>query len=94
MLVDIVDAHTREGYELYVRFADGAEGIVDISKYINFHGIFAPLRDLEYFRRVRVDPDLGTVVWPNGSDLDPDALYSKVTGSPLVSQRSDLFTRS
>jgi hypothetical protein len=24
---------------------------------------------------VRVDPELGTVVWPNGYDLDPDVLH-------------------
>ncbi|MDQ2760637.1 MAG: DUF2442 domain-containing protein [Actinomycetota bacterium] len=34
-----------------------------------------PLRDLEFFRRVRVDPELRTIVWPNGFDLDPDVLH-------------------
>ena len=27
------------------------------------------------FRAVRVDEELGTIVWPNGADIDPDVLY-------------------
>ena len=34
-----------------------------------------PLQDPAYFRQVHVDPELGTVVWPNGYDLDPDVLH-------------------
>ncbi len=34
-----------------------------------------PLQDPDYFRRVSVDTELGTVVWPNGYDLDPDVLH-------------------
>jgi hypothetical protein len=34
-----------------------------------------PLQDPAYFAKVRVDPELGTVVWPNGYDLDPDVLH-------------------
>lgn len=38
--------------------------------------VFEPLRqDPELFRQVRVDQELGTVVWPNGADLDPDVLH-------------------
>jgi hypothetical protein len=36
-----------------------------------------PLRDRAYFRQVRVDPELRTVVWPNGFDLDPDVLHGR-----------------
>jgi len=36
-----------------------------------------PLRDLAVFRQVRVDPELRTIVWPNGFDLDPDVLHGR-----------------
>lgn len=34
-----------------------------------------PLLDLDYFRRVRVDHESRTIVWPNGLDPDPDVLH-------------------
>jgi hypothetical protein len=37
--------------------------------------MFEPLRDLDEFRKVAVDRELGTIVWPNGADLDPDVLH-------------------
>jgi hypothetical protein len=46
-------------------------------------GVFVPLQDVAFFRPVTVDPEARTLVWPNGVDLDPDVLYSEVTGKPL-----------
>jgi hypothetical protein len=31
MLLDIVEARPLEGYHVYLRFEDGAEGVVDVS---------------------------------------------------------------
>jgi hypothetical protein len=83
MLKDIVEVRPTGGYKLYLRFEDDSDGEVDVSSLVSFHGIFEPLRDPAEFRRVRVDPELGTVVWPNGADLDPDVLYSAVTGQVI-----------
>lgn len=71
-------------YKLRLRFDDGAEGEVDIEATVSFEGVFAPLRDPAYFSRVRVDEEAGTIVWPNGADLDPLVLHSQVTGAPIV----------
>lgn len=79
MLKDIVYARTMGDYNLLLRFEDGAEGVVDLAPDLSFRGIFEPLRNAEYFAQVRVDPELGTVTWPNGADLDPDVLYRKIT---------------
>lgn len=39
--------------------------------------MFEPLRDVEYFAKVSVDRELGTVVWPNGADLAPEVLHEQ-----------------
>ena len=83
MLKDVVDVKPLDGYRLYLRFEDGAQGEVDVAKLIAFTGVFAALRDKAIFDQVRVDPALGTVVWPDGGDLDPDVLYAQATGEPL-----------
>jgi len=84
MLKDIVAAKAVGDYRLHLRFEDGVEGVVDLAPYLNFRGVLEPLRDREYFAQVRVDAGLGTVVWPNGADLDPDVLYGRVTGMAIL----------
>ena len=85
MLQDIVEAIPLEGYRLNLRFEDGTAGVVDVSRCVSFTGVFARLLDRAEFTVVRVDPELGTVCWPCGADLDPDVLYALVTGAPLPS---------
>jgi hypothetical protein len=87
MLMDIVGARALGDYRLHLRFEDGVEGVVDLAPHLSFQGVFEPLRDPAYFARVRVDADLGTVAWPNGADLDPDVLYSRVTGTPVLQEQ-------
>jgi hypothetical protein len=83
MLKDVVEARAVGDYRLYLRFEDGVEGMIDLGPVLSFRGVFAPLRDPAYFAQVRVDRESGTVVWPNGADLDPDVLYGSITGIPL-----------
>jgi hypothetical protein len=68
---------------LRIWFEDGVEGIVDVASLVTFTGVFAPLEDRAYLSQVRVHPDLGTICWPNGADLDPDVLYAAITGEPI-----------
>ena len=86
MLVDIVEARPLGGYRLYLRYADGAAGELDLMPLLQFTGVFEPLRDPEFFAQVRVNPDIGTIVWPNGADLCPDVLRHHLTGEPLPGQ--------
>jgi hypothetical protein len=63
-----------EGFRLRLTFTDGLVRDVDLSG--DLWGPMAEaLREPDYFRLVRVDPEIGTVVWPNGYDLDPDVLH-------------------
>ena len=83
MLKDIVEARPLGGYRIYIGFEDGAAGEVDLSKLVKFMGVFKALRNPEEPRKVTVHPELGTVCWPNGADLDPDVLYARVTGQAI-----------
>ena len=29
---------------------------------------------------------VGTVAWPNGTDLDPDVLYARITKTPILQE--------
>jgi hypothetical protein len=82
-LPSVVEAVPAEGHKLALTFDDGVTGSVDIAAMIPFDGVFEPLRDTDYFARVRVDEESGTVVWPNGADLDPLVLHATVTGEAI-----------
>jgi len=61
------------GHSLAVTFTDGAEREVDLSG--ELHGeVFEPLRDESVFAEAFVDPETGTVAWPNGADFAPEFL--------------------
>ena len=68
---------------LELTFDDATTGTVDLAQIIQFNGVFAPLRDENYFQQVFVHPEFGVVCWPNGADIDSDVLYSYVVGKPL-----------
>ncbi len=67
------------GYRLRLTFADGLVFDLDLKDKLNgdVGPVFEPLRDPAFFARASVDPELGTVVWPNGADLAPDALHDQ-----------------
>ena len=83
MLKDIVKVKPLKDFCLHLEFEDGAKGEVDIRKLIKFRGVFKLLKDESFFAKVDVNPEWGTIFWPNGADLDPDVLYSLVTGEEI-----------
>jgi len=83
MLKDIIKVKPLKDFHLYLEFEDGAKGELDIRKLVKFRGVFEALRDEAFFAKVEVNPEWGTIFWPNGADLDPDVLYSIVTGEEI-----------
>jgi hypothetical protein len=80
----VVSVRPLENYIVELTFSDGFCGTVDLSKWIVGHGgVFAPLHDETYFRRVEVDREAKTIVWPNGVDFCPDVLYEAAVGSSV-----------
>jgi len=84
MIIDIVEVQPLENYHLRIRFDNGVEGVINMADFVPFDGMFAPFKDDSFFRQVRVNKEIGTIVWPNDADLDPGVLYSEITGEPIV----------
>ncbi len=61
-LVDVIQVTVLDGYQLYLQFDDGAQGYVDHT----------------FFVKVTVNPDIGTIYWPNGADLSPTYLRENI----------------
>ncbi|NUR78294.1 MAG: DUF2442 domain-containing protein [Thermoleophilia bacterium] len=70
------------GFALRLSFDDGTVREIDLEADL-WGPVFEPLRDdPQLFRQVRVDEELGTIVWPNGADLDPDVLHGDAPTAP------------
>jgi len=61
-------------YTLRVGFEDATEQVIDFQPVLTGE-LFGPLRDLTIFDQVRIDPEVKTLVWPNGADFDPATLH-------------------
>jgi hypothetical protein len=89
MFPRIIEVRATGDYQLQLVFSDGTSGQVDLRNWVvGQGGVFKPLEEPDYFKQVIVNPELGTVQWPNGADFCPDVLYSLVTGRPILSPES------
>jgi hypothetical protein len=74
-LVRIQAVKVLKGFKVRLEFTDGTYKEIDLEVYLR-GPIFEPIRnDPMMFRSVRVDKRMGTIVWDNGADIDPDVLY-------------------
>jgi len=88
MLPRITDVKYIVDYKLELTFSNGVSGIIDLAnRIVNRGGVFLSLENQDVFSKVKVDKEIGTLVWPNGVDLDPDVLYSRVKGIPIEALR-------
>ena len=69
--------HVKE-YQLWVRFNDATEKIVDLRSTIftDSRPIFSQLKDPVFFKKVKVNTESDTIEWPNGVDIAPEVLYA------------------
>ena len=73
-MIRLRDVETLGEFRVRLSLTDGSVREVDLEPYLNGPA-FEPLRaDPTLFKAVRVDEQLGTIVWPNGADIDPDVL--------------------
>ena len=84
MFPRIAEVRHIRAYRLELTFTNGERAELDLAdRIVGRGGVFAPLEDIDFFNKVKVDPEIGTLVWPNEVDLCPDVLYSEATGKPL-----------
>jgi hypothetical protein len=78
----VTDAKYAGGYRLWLSLSDGTLGEVDLLS--RLHGeVFEPLKNLDLFSQVKFDPDMDTVVWPNGANLAPEYLRERMVEQGL-----------
>jgi len=77
-MVWITAAKYIKDYQIWLRFNDNSEKIVDLKSKIlsDQRDIFSPLRSLDYFKKFVLNSESDTIEWPNGVDLAPETLYS------------------
>jgi hypothetical protein len=74
-------------YTLRVRFDDDSEQVIDFHPVLAGE-LFGPLRDLAMFNQVRIDPEVHTLIWPNGADFDPATLHDWPLYAGALAQRA------
>jgi Protein of unknown function (DUF2442) len=76
--VAVVAPHT-----LKLQFEDGVTQTVDFEPVLRGK-LYGPLRDVKLFNQVRIDPEIRTIVWPNGADFDPATLHDWPEQAPAL----------
>ena len=74
MLPRLKEAKYRSDYRVWLKFADGVEGKIDLEAEL-WGDMFQPLTDKLRFAEVALDAELRTIMWPNGADFTPEFLY-------------------
>ena len=64
-------------YTLTIGFDDGTKQVINFEPVLSGE-LFGPLRDLNLFNQVTIDPEVHTLVWPNGADLAPEFLHQNL----------------
>ena len=64
------------GFRVRIEFIDDTEATIDLEDRL-YGPIFEPLKDVDYFAKVRFDKELNTIVWPNDADFAPEFLYER-----------------
>jgi hypothetical protein len=78
MMLKPVEVRALPGYRLWIRYADGVVGEVNLSHLVG-QGVFVAWQDYQYFESVHIGPGR-QIAWGDDLDLCADALYMQITG--------------
>ncbi len=70
----ITSVNVSAPYTLTVAFDDDTSQVIDFQPLLKGE-LYSPLRDTALFNQVQIDPEVHTLVWPNGADFDPATLH-------------------
>jgi len=76
-IIDVIEARILARHIVELHFEDGERRVIDLEPYLVGPIFQALVADYELLRAMRVDPDAGTIVWPNGADISPRTLYAE-----------------
>ena len=76
-MIRVITVEPIENYQLKVLLSNGKQGLFDVKPYLET-GVFQELKKPAYFRRVKVEPHFGGVMWPNEQDFSPDTIEFKL----------------
>jgi hypothetical protein len=81
-MIWVVAAKYVKDYQVWLRFNDNTEKIVDFKDKIlsEKRAIFMQLKDIECFKQVSLNHESDTIQWPNGADVAPETLYAWQSG--------------
>ncbi len=79
--------HAIAPFTLVIGFDDETEQTICFEPVL-FGRVFGPLRDETLFNQVTLDPQAGTLVWPNGADFDPATLHDWKIQGPVLARRA------
>ena len=90
----VVELEVCEPFQIWVRFDDGAAGVVDLSDSSAVGGIFGQWSDGGFWRSAHIVADSGAVAWGDGSEIDvcPLSLYLDVTGQTFEDLQAEAAT--
>lgn len=80
-------------YVLLVGFDDGSQQEIDLSPILEGE-LYGPLKDIDLFRKVSIDPEIHTLIWPNGADFDPATLHDWPVYGPKFISLAKQWARS
>jgi hypothetical protein len=77
MILHVKEAKYLHDYVIWLKFNNGAVGELDLKDEL-YGEVFEPLRNIEYFKKFTIDPEMETIVWENGADFAPEFLYENL----------------
>ena len=88
MIPRVIEARHTADYRVWLRFYDGLEGEIDLVDVL-WGPVFEPLKSVDKFAKLYVEPEWHTLAWPSGADLAPESLYDRLKVALAESQAAE-----